>query len=210
MLILLATYAYARKSLKLSVTFFILSIFAKESAILFVVGYLVSFLMHRKFTNALSFGILTLTPFLFYQLFLWNLFGNFGFIRSVGLQLNYLSKIIPFYGLYEHFQRRSILLPELLNIMFLVIIPSLLACILAIEKLYKREFKPEVFYLLVNALFLIFLQRDSYNGIVGYSRIVTKIVTSFILYSTMTKNQALLNFSLIWILPLASYFTHGG
>jgi hypothetical protein len=210
MFILLAIYAYERKSPKLSVTFFILSIFAKESAILFVAGYIVSFLLHRKFRNALSFGIVTLTPFLFYQLFLWNLFGNFGFIRSVGLQMNYLSKIIPFYGLFEHLQRRSILLPELFNIGFLVIIPSIFACILSIEKLYKREFTPEVFYLLVNTLFLIFLQRDSYNGIVGYSRIVTKIMTSFILYSTMTRNQSLLNFSLIWILPLASYFTHGG
>jgi multisubunit Na+/H+ antiporter MnhF subunit len=210
MFILLAIYAYERKSSKLSVTFFILSIFAKESAILFVAGYIVSFLLHRKFRNALSFGIVTLTPFFFYQLFLWNLFGNFGFIRSVGLQMNYIFKIIPFYGLFEHLQRQSILLPELFNILFLVIIPSIFACILTIEKLLKREFKPEVFYLLVNALFLIFLQRDSYNGIVGYSRIVTKIVTSFLLYGAMTRNQSLLNFSLIWILPLVSYFTHGG
>ena len=210
MFILLATYAYAQKSPKLSVTFFILSIFAKESAVLFIVGHMVSFLMHRKFKTTLSFGILILTPFFFYQLFLWQLFGTFAFSRSVSLELTYIFKIIPFYGLYEHFQRRSILLPELLNIICLIIIPSLLACILAVEKLCKREFKPEVFYLLINALFLIFLQRDSYNGIVGYSRIATKIVTSFLLYSTMTRNQSLLKFSLIWILPLVSYYTDGG
>jgi len=209
MFILLATYAYARRSPKLSVTFFMLSMFAKESAVLFVASYIVSFLMHRKFRNALSFGILTLTPFLFYQLVLWNIFGNFGFIRSVGLQLNYLIKIIPFYGLYEHFQRQFILLPELLNILFLIIIPSLFACFLAVQKIAKRVFTPEVFYLLVNALFLMFLQRNSYNGIVAYSRIATNIVTSFLLYSAMTRNQTLLDFSLIWVLPLASYFTHG-
>jgi len=210
MLLLLAIYSYARKSPKLSVTFFILSLFAKESAILFVAGYIASFLMQRKFKNAISFSILILTPFLFYQLFLWNLFGTFGFIRSVGLELTYILKIIPFYGLYEHFERQSILLPELLNITFLIIIPSLLACILTVVKLFKREFEPAVFYLLFNALFLIFLQKNSYNGIVAYSRLTTKFVTSFIIFSAMTKNQRLLNFSLIWILPLTTYYTYGG
>jgi len=208
MFVLLAIYSYARKSPLLSTTFFSLSLFAKETTILFVVGYIASYLMRRKFKSTLSFAIPTLVPFVFYQLFLKSLFGQFGFIGS-GM---HRPTMIPFYGIYQNIIKTShpILLPQLLNMTFLIIVPSLISWIIAIVKLLKREFTPEVFYLLLNAFYMTFLPTGSYVGVIAYGRLTMQLVTSFIVFSTMTKNQRLLNLSLIWILPLTTYYTYGG
>jgi len=208
MFVLLAVYAYTRKSILLSTTFFSLSLFAKETTIFFVAGYLASYLMRRKFKSALSFAIPTLVPFIFYQLILKDLFGAFGFLSTSGNK----PTILPFYGLYQNIIKasRPILLPELLNMTFLIIIPSLISWAVAVVKLLKGEFKPAVFHLLFNAFGLTFLPIPSYVEIEAYGRLTMQLVASFIVFSTMTKNRRLLNFSLLWILPLTTYYTYGG
>jgi len=164
--------------------------------------------MHRKFKSGISFAICSLFPYALFQIFLTSLFGNSGFIRSSSLSF----QIIPFYGIYKNMVRayRPILLPELLNMVLLVIIPASMSFILAVRKLFKKEFKPAVCHLLLNALFIIFLHTYSYTDIINYGRHTTTLITSFMVFSATTKNQRLLNFSLLWILPFATYFTYGG
>lgn len=208
MFVLLAVYSYARKSLFLSIIFFNLSLFSKETAIFFVASYIGNFLMHRKVKSGISFAILTLVPYALFQLFLMSVFGNSGFMSSSSLSF----QIIPFYGIYSNMVRpyRPILLQELLNMVFLVIIPASFSFILAIRKLFKKEFKPAVFHLLLNAFFIIFLHTYSFTDIINYGRHTTTLITSFMVFGATTKNRRLLNFSLLWILPFITYFTHGG
>jgi hypothetical protein len=155
--------------------------------------------MHRKFRSAQSCAIPTLVLFVFYQSILLSLFGSFGFIHSEGLQFNDLSKIIPFYGIYQNIIKpsRPIILPELLNMIFLIIIPSLLSWYVTVVKLLKGEVKPAVFYLLLNVFSLTFLPSASYVEIIAYGRLSIQLVSAFIPFDAMTKNQRLLNFSLL-------------
>ena len=208
MFVLLAVYSYARRSPLLSTAFFSLSLFAKETTILFIAGYIAYFLIHRKIKSVISFALLTLVPFTFYQFILKFLFGQFGFIGN-GM---YNPTILPFYGIYQNFIKisSSLQLSELLNMTFLILIPSIISWAIAIMNLLKREFQPETIYLLLNAFYLTFLPTASYVEIMAYARLTMQLVTAFILFSTMTKNQRLLKFSLIWILPLTTYFTYGG
>ncbi len=207
MFVLLAVYSYARKSHLLSATLFSLALFAKETTLLFVGGYIVSFLMHRQFKKCIHFAVLSLIPFACYQLLLRFLFGTFGLIGT-GM---YNPTILPFFGIYQNLIKPShpIQLPELLNMTTMIIIPSIISWILAIVNLLRREYKPEILFLLLNAFYLTFLPRFSYVEIMAYARLAMQLVVAFILYSTMTKNQRLLNFSLIWVLPLTTYFTYG-
>ncbi len=207
MFVLLAVYSYYRKSSFLSIIFFNLALFSKETAIFFVSSYIVNFLIHRKFKSGISFAILTLFPYILFQIFLMFLFGDSGFIRTtVSLQ------IIPFDGIYQNMIRayRPIVLPELLNMIFLTIIPSSLSFILALRKIFKKEFEPAVFHLLLNACAIIFLHKYSFTDIINYGRHTTTLVTSFMIFSAITKNKQLLKFSLLWVLPLTTYFTYGG
>jgi len=209
MFVLLAVYSYARKAPLRSAILFSLALFSKETTILFVAGYIAYFLMHRKFKSGISFAILTLVPFALYQLFLRDLFGKFGII-GVGM---YNPTILPFYGIYQNVVKTThpIQLPELLNMIFLIIIPSILSWGIAIVNLLKkRKVKPEILYLLLNTFYLTFLPTFSYVEIMAYARLAMQLVSAFILFSIMTKNQRLLNFSLLWILPLTTYYTYGG
>ena len=208
MFVLLAVYSYTRKSHLLSATLFSLALFAKETTILFVAGYIITFLMHRKFKSGIRFAVITLGPFALYQLLLRSLFGTFGIIGT-GM---YNPTILPFYGIYQNLTNTShpIQLPELLNMTSLIIIPSIMSWTIAIVNLLRRKFKPEIIYLLLNAFYLTFLPTASYVEIMAYARLTMQLVTAFILFSTMTKNQRLLKFSLIWVLPFTTYFTYGG
>ena len=160
------------------------------------------------FKSALSFAIPTLVPFAFYQLFLKSLFGQFGFIGS-GM---HRPTMLPFYGIYQNIIKTSypIRLPQLLNMTFLIIIPSLISWTIAIVKLLKREFTPAIIYLLLNAFYMTFLPTGSYVGVIAYGRLTMQLVAAFIVFSAMAKNQRLLKLSLIWILPLTTYYTYGG
>ena len=207
MFVLLAVYSYARKSPFLSIIFFNLALFSKETSMFFLASYIGNLLIHRKVKSGITFAILSLVPYALFQLFLMLIFGNSGFMRSSSLSF----QIIPFSGLYSNIVRAyRILLPELLNIVLMIIIPASLSFILAFRKLFKKEFNPAVFHLLLNALFIIFLYKYSFTDIINYGRHTTTLITSFIVFGVTTQNRQLLNFSLLWILPFITYFTYGG
>lgn len=202
MFVLLAVYAYERKhSTGVSGFLFALALFTKETAVFFVGAYaLALFLEKRGLRDITKFWGIALLPYGVYQLFL---FGVFGILPIVTVGVAGYFSLIPFYGVMTTGHDLS----ELLNLAFLIVIPSILACLLFVKGLFSRDFRPLALALLLNGVFMIFLPAPSYASLQDYGRISLGLVTSFMLYSIWSRKTQMLKYSLVWMLPLATYFT---
>ena len=204
MLILAAVYVYEKKhDFNLSSLFFALSLFAKETAIFFAGGYLLGLVLveRRPMKEIAKFSAFVLLPYSMYQLFLLSQFGILP-ILTVGVAGYF--RVIPFFGVYA----ASHELPELFNMTFLILIPSLLSCLIFIKQVFSRDLHLLSFALLFNAVFMIFLPSPTYVSVQSYSRVSMGLATSFLLYGILARKTWVLTYCLVWILPLSTYFTY--
>jgi len=205
MFVLLGIYVIEDKQRLLpSASLFSLALFAKETAILFVGGYLLDLILRRSlsFKNKLLFFVISVVPYALYQFYLYALFG-FIPILTVGNPLT--SKLIPYSGVFA--SSRS--LPELLNIAFMIFLPSIVGLLYFGKDLLHRIHTGLAFGLFFNILFMMFLPTPSYWSIQDYSRISIGLATAFLVYSIHSQDQHILKYSLTLILPMTTYFTYG-
>jgi len=205
MFVLLGIYSFEnRHKTTESALFFALALFAKETAILFIAGYIISLLFRKAvaFKSKLKFLIITTVPYGVFQIILWS---TFGFIPILTVGTPTSTKWIPFYGVFAANHG----LPELLNISFLIMIPSILSLAIFATQILKANNEGLLYSLLLNALFLMLLPTPSYWNIQDYSRISIGLVAAFLTYCTQGDKKTMLLFSLCWILPFTTYFTYG-
>jgi hypothetical protein len=205
MFVLLGIYAFeTRRRTNESALFFALALFAKETAVLFVAGYIISILFRKALTlgSKLKFLIITTVPYGLFQMILYSFFG-FIPILTVGGPTS--TKWIPFYGVFEANHG----LPELLNISFLIIIPSIISLAIFVTQILKNNREGFLYSLFFNVLFMMFLPTPSYWNVQDYARISIGLVASYLACSIFSGKKTMLLISLCWILPFTTYFTHG-
>jgi hypothetical protein len=180
---------------------FALAALAKETALVFVAGYLLVFILTRHWRRLISVGAGVGIPFLAWQVALWLWFGQPG-IRSGGAGATGWE-VIPFNGLWSVGQISLPALRLLALIMVpLAVIPSLLAVVVAGRDLWRGRQHVFVGTLFVAGLALFFLPQSTFREPLAMLRLTIPLMASSILYGARRRSRRVLNYSLLWLASL--------
>jgi hypothetical protein len=175
--------------------------FAKETAVLAAGAFLLSYALERRWRGAGQLLLLWGLPFVAYRFLLYHAFGSFG-LASGGAGKTSFS-LLPFGGLLD-IGRDSVgaLLVWLVILGPLVVVPSVVAVVLAGRSIRRHHWHPLVFVLLANALLMIVLPRSTYREISGTTRLSIGLVHAMVLYGGLRRSPRVLNYGLLWLFSL--------
>jgi hypothetical protein len=159
-LVLWAMLAWARDRRWLAVVAFGLAALAKETALVFLVAYMLYTLQRRawRWTIALGAGAI---PFVAYQLLLWSWLGEFG-VGSGGVGATPFS-LLPLGGWLEiaGVSFNAFLLISLI-VVPLSVIPAIAGIVLSIRDLSRGESHPFLFCLLLHGIMILLLPSSTF------------------------------------------------
>jgi hypothetical protein len=201
-LTLLGIHAFEKERPRLAALYLALGLLAKETAILFVGGYLLSFLLKRRWQLLLETGLISLGPFALLQFVLWLTFGQLG-LRSGGEGATSFS-LIPFGGLLAF----GLDNPQTLLIVFLILGPLILWPCLALSISLVRSFRqaqvsPAALILTLHLILMATLPFSTYVDLPGVLRLTSGLVVATVVYGALMRSRKLLNYSSLWLLSLA-------
>ncbi len=198
---LFSIYLLEGKRYRIGAAFFALAILAKETAILFVAGYLLYYLAKRQWRIWVEISFISLTPFLLLQLILWITLGNFG-LRSGGAGATSFN-IIPFGGLLSFgLQNTETLLIVLLLLGPLILIPCLGLSFTLVKFFFKQPISATAIILGLHLLLMITLPFSTYVDLPGVLRLTSGLVVATILFAAVHHQHTILNYTLLWLASL--------
>jgi hypothetical protein len=184
-----------------SVPLFALAGLAKETTLLFVVGYLISLLARRQWRRFAGLAAGVGGPFLAWQGVLWVWLGRPGFGSGGAGDTGW--EILPFRGLWSVGEVDLRVLALLALVMVpLAVIPTLLSLWASGRELWRGRWHPFTTMLLSNALVLPFLPQSTYREFLAMLRLMTGLVVSTILYGARKRSRRTLNYTLLWMASL--------
>lgn len=175
-----------------------LAVFAKETALAFVVAQVLADLAARRWRPALALAGLAGLPFALFQGWLWWVFGQVG-VASGGAMATPFERI-PFMGLL----RIGAYSPAYLAAMLVVfgpavILPSLWGIGASLKKLLSDSRNVIVLGLFIHALAIPFLPFSTFRETGGLLRFTCGLVLSILLFAGRYKIGRVLNYSFFWI-----------
>lgn len=196
-LVQLAMLAWARERRGWAIIAFSLAALGKETALIFLVAYILANLKDRQWRWVIGLSLGTI-PFIAYQFLLWVWLGSFG-VGSGGAGATPFS-LIPLGG---WFSIAGVSVPAFLLISLIVvpmsILPSFAGIVLSGRTLREGNFQPLVFSLLLNAVVILFLPTSTFREPVAMLRLTQGLVASMLLYGGLTGSRRILNNSTFWI-----------
>jgi hypothetical protein len=183
------------------VLFFALAALAKETALVFVGGYLLFLLVHRQWGRFAGLALGVGLPFLTWQGVLWAWLGQPG-LGSGGAGATGWE-ILPYRGLWSvsAVDLRALALVALVMVP-LAVIPSLLSLWATGRDLGKGRWHPFTTMLLANALVMLFIPQSTYREPLGMLRLTTGLVIATIDYGSCKRSRRILNYTLLWLASL--------
>jgi hypothetical protein len=181
-LVCVALWCWQRGHAQYAAAAFGLAALARETTLLFVAGFLVYFLGKRMWRYLTWFLILGLVPVCTWLVVLVAIFG------PTGLTFTPPFEHIPFAGIFAQ-------LPGLRKVALLaifVLIPTATALVLSGRDLHRATRDPILLTLLLNAVLMTFLSRDSYLDLIAAGRIGTGLVLAWVAYGTSRRSRAVL------------------
>jgi len=184
---------------------FALAALTKETALVFVAGYLAYFVLRRRWRAFLTVGALAGLPFVAWQIVLRLWLGQWG-IGSGGAGASGFTPI-PFGGLLE-IGRVS---PRVFGLWLvilgpLLVAPIILATIAALRALLSRQWHPFPLMLLANCAALIFLPFSTWREMLAMLRLSTGFVVGVLLFAAWRGSRRGLLYAQLWIVALAFLF----
>jgi len=175
---------------------FSLALFTKETAILFILPYLLwAFLWSGKHkVMSTYFGMIMILPYSVFQVLLLYRFGLLAFFGVGNLQT---LTLIPFYGIVQ-IQRHFL---EYISMITLVVIPAAASILLFVHKPNRKSWHPLIIAMLLNGLFLVFLPPPSYVDVFTYSRVALGLAVSWMAYGAISRTKWMLIYSIMWSIP---------
>src|SRR5260221_6375108 len=191
-LVLLAILVERRGHVFWQAILFALAALAKETTLFFVVGYLIYYILERRWRDAMRLVLIVGLPFAAWQLVLRAWFGAFGIGSGGALATPF--EILPFNGIWR-------LLPYGLGIFALLGMPVLFAAFVPTlwglwrggRDALRRRWHPYVFLLLANAAIMPFVPFSTYREPLGIARFLVGLVIGVILYAALRWNRQGLN-----------------
>ena len=184
-----------------SVLLFALAALAKETALVFVGGYLLFLLASRQWKRFAGLALGAGLPFLAWQAVLWAWLGRPG-LGSGGAGTTGWE-IIPFRGLWSvgAIDLRALALLALV-VVPLAVIPSILSLWASGRDLVRGRWHPFTTILLANALVMLFLPQSTYREFLAMLRLTTGLVAATILYGAGKRSRRILNYTPLWLASL--------
>jgi hypothetical protein len=200
-LVLAGILAAERDRWRWGVLFFTLAALAKETALVFVGGYLLFLLARRQWGRFAGLALGVGLPFLAWQGVLWAWLGRPG-LGSGGAGATGWE-LVPYRGLWSvgAVDLRALALLALVMVP-LAVIPSLLSLWAAGRDLWQGRWHPFTTMLLANALVMLFTPQSTYREPLGMLRLTTGLVIGTILYGACRRSKRILNYTLLWMASL--------
>jgi hypothetical protein len=183
------------------VALFALSVLAKETALVFVGGYLLYLLVRREWKRVAGMALGVGVPFATWQLVLWAWLGRPG-LGSGGAGATGWE-YIPYRGLWS-LGAIDLRVLGLLSIVMvpLAVLPSLAGLWAAGKDLYHGRWHPFATMLLANCVVMLFLPQSTYREPYAMLRLTSGLVISMILYGACKRSKRTLNYTLFWLATL--------
>jgi hypothetical protein len=196
-----AILATERDRWRWGILFFTLAALAKETALVFVAGYLLFLLARRQWRHFAGLALGVGLPFLAWQGLLWAWLGRPG-IGSGGAGATGWE-VLPYRGLWSvgAIDLRVLALLALVMVP-LAVIPSLLSLWAAGRDLVRGRWHPMITMLLANALVLLFLPQSTWREPLAMLRLTTGLVVATINYGAFRRSRRILNYTLLWLASL--------
>jgi len=202
---------------------FALAILSKETSAVFVAGYALWMLTQRQFGRIVWFSVISITPFLFLQMALYQKFGMFGVGSGGAMATSF--EIIPFAGVFKIGEAiiqavtealaqpdanvGSILFKAGAGLLVFVIILGIFVILPTLWGLKRvwidfREKNWDIWTILlgINAALMLFVPFSTYREFLGILRFIGGLQIAVILYSAQRGNKRALRNSTIWIFTL--------
>lgn len=198
-MVISALLAFEKKHEFMGSVFFGLALCAKEVTILFLGAVLITMFIQKKWLVLLQLLIISLVPYIIFQLWLRMIFGSFGF-GSGGLMATSFE-ILPFMGFFRigYF---SLFYMLMMLVVFLpsVIGPAIWGVWTSIKKITSSNYDFVTVSLLVNSLVIFFLPFSTFRETGGILRISCGLILSVILFIAKNHQERLLKYTFIWII----------
>jgi hypothetical protein len=186
---------------KLGTLFFALAALAKETALVFVAGYLLFLLARRQWPRLAGLGLGAGLPFLAWQAILWAWLGRPGLGSGGAGDTGW--EILPFRGLWSVGAIDWRVLALLAVVMVpLAVVPTLLSLWASGRELGRGRWHPFTAVLLTNALVMLFLPQSTYREFLAMLRLTIGLMVATILYGARKRSKQTLNYTLLWLASL--------
>lgn len=173
-----------------------LAAFARETTILFPLAAAAVYLIRRDWRGLAGIGLVSLLPFVIFQLWLWSVFGRPG-IGSGGAMATPFE-IIPFMGLLRIGHYSSIYLAAMLVVFGpAVVLPSIWGVMASVRLWFAREYTLPVAALFFNAAVIAFTPFSTFRETGGLIRFATGLVVALILFAARYNRRRVLNYSIL-------------
>lgn len=182
----------------LAAVFFGLALFAKETAMLFLLAQLAHSLFNREPRRLMSLIVLSAIPFALWQVVLWRMFGSIG-LGSGGCK-GTPFEILPFMGAW-----RILPLNPTVFVVFLLFLgpwfmfPSVWGIIASAREVFRRNWHPYVWALGANAAIVPFTPFSTFREPVAMIRFICGLVLATLLFGGLMKSKRALNYSWLWL-----------
>lgn len=192
----------------LSAIAFALALLTRETTILIPLACGIYLLTQRNWKIAIPFGLLTLIPFVAWQLILYMYLGQFG-IGSGGAKATGFE-IIPFMGVIRivtdvpaEIRLRMVLIFGSLLLPF-VLIPTFWALWRCIQDFLKGTVSFYTWLLVTHVVIMFFVPFSTYREPIGIYRFIVGLQIAIILYAAERHQKRALLYSTLWI--ITSFF----
>lgn len=175
-----------------------LAVFAKETALVFVLAQLLAELAGRRWRPALALVGIACLPFALFQGWLWLVFGQVG-AASGGAMATPFERI-PFMGLLRIGQYSPAYLAAMLVVFGpALVLPAVWGIVISLKKLLADSRNVIVLGLFIQALVIPFLPFSTFRETGGLLRFSCGLVLSILLFAGRYKIGRALNYSFFWI-----------
>ena len=174
-----------------------LAMFAKEVIVFFVAAALLSALVNRRWRDVAGFSLVSILPYMLFQIWLWNTFGQPGFGSGGAMATPF--EVIPFMGLLRIGFYSPIYLVAMLVVFGpSIVLPTLWGLRVGIRRWLSGDTDIVVLALILNALVMPFLPFSTYRETGGTLRFACGLILSVIIYSSRYRMRKVLNYSQLW------------
>ena len=180
-----------------------LAALAKETTGLFAAGYVLHFVLNRRWRATLVMALGVGVPFAAWQLVLYNWLGAFG-IGSGGAKAT-AFEVIPYNGVWKIAYEGNLAAFLLLGVLLVIpaaVLPSLWALWHTFSDLRRERWGVYTCLLLTNAAIMPFVPFSTYREFLGLLRFIPGLVLMVVLYAAKFKHRRPLVYSTLWIVLL--------
>jgi len=197
-----AVLSYERGRARGAAGWLALAALTKETTLLVVAGFLLSFALSRRWRDLAEWAIIVGVPFAALQVFLRVWLGAWG-VGSGGA-MGTPFEWIPYRGLWSlaAINVRAFALIALI-ITPMALLPALVALVAALRDVARHDVHPLVCVLLMNAIIIPFTPQSTLREPLGMLRFIVGLVAAVLAWGAYRRSRRALNYSLLWIATLA-------